>query len=235
MDQLQPHHRTGCARTHCTLETLFRLFSMAFSWPRLNRRRVTYATCVNHAFSRRLARVLPTRSFTGSLTADTGLAPRRAWASHRPLVGCGQWLPSLRRGEWFLACSCNVGMFVIANVFLLVRVLSFSALSFLPTHAHAWSSTHHGQVHRGVCYDDTRVGGTRRLAIESVDAPLVSVGDTEHMMDFDNSQPDMKGGMHFNLHNNVGWDCSSPWWTDDDAQFTFRISLNPPDPMCGWS
>jgi hypothetical protein len=90
------------------------------------------------------------------------------------------------------------------------------------------------QVHRGVCYDDTRSGGSRRLAITTVDAPLVSVGDTHHMMDFDNSQPYVAGGMHFNLHNNVGWDCSSPWWTDDDAQFGFRIDLSPPEQGCGW-
>ena len=37
----------------------------------------------------------------------------------------------------------------------------------------------------------------------------------------------MYGGMHFNLHNNAGWDCSVPWWYGDDASFRFRVKLEP--------
>ena len=43
-------------------------------------------------------------------------------------------------------------------------------------------SRHFYAVHRGVCYDDA----TTRLAIETIDAPLVAPGDTAHLLDFDN-------------------------------------------------
>ena len=76
----------------------------------------------------------------------------------------------------------------------------------------------------GVCYDDSRA----TLAIETVDAPLVAPGDTAHLVDFDNELPDLAGGFHFNLHNNVGWDASAPWWYGDDAAFRFKIAVNAP-------
>ena len=71
-------------------------------------------------------------------------------------------------------------------------------------------------VHRGVYYESSANGSnlTTSLAIDTLDAPLVAPGDTEHIINFDNTLPDMAGGMHFSLHNNVGWDCSAPWWYD---------------------
>ena len=51
-------------------------------------------------------------------------------------------------------------------------------------------SRHFHAVHRGVCYED----GNTRLAIETIDAPLVAPGDTAHLLDFDNKLPDLKGG-----------------------------------------
>ena len=85
-------------------------------------------------------------------------------------------------------------------------------------------SRHFHAVHRGVCYDDTE----HRLAIDTLDTPFVAPGDTAHLVDYDNKLPDLGGGMHFNLHNNAGWDASAPWWTDEDAMFRFRIRLNAP-------
>ena len=84
-------------------------------------------------------------------------------------------------------------------------------------------SRHFHAVHRGVCYDDA----TTRLAIETVDAPLVAPGDTAHLIDFDNELPDLDGGWAFSLHNNAGWDASSPYWYDKDATFGFRVRINP--------
>ena len=81
-------------------------------------------------------------------------------------------------------------------------------------------------VHRGVCYQSPSSSAIRRgLVIESIDAPLVAPGDTDHIVDFDNELPQMEGGMHFNLHNNVGWDCSAPWWYAKDESFRFRLGL----------
>ena len=85
-------------------------------------------------------------------------------------------------------------------------------------------SRHLHAVHRGVCYDDSAV----RLAIESIDVPLVAPGDAAHLIDFDNRLPDLEGGFHFNLHNNAGWDQSAPQWYGKDASFGFELKLNAP-------
>ena len=50
-------------------------------------------------------------------------------------------------------------------------------------------SRHLHAIHRGVCYDDSAV----RLAIESIDAPLVAPGDAAHLLNFDNKLPDLAG------------------------------------------
>ena len=130
-------------------------------------------------------------------------------------------------------------------------------------------SRHLHAIHRGVCYDDTidrldrldnnasasTAGAATpfRLAIESLDVPLVAPGDTAHLIDFDNKLPDLAGGFHFNLHNNAGaftsnphhnlifryisdrlivhssgWDQSAPQWYGRDAAFRFRLNLDAP-------
>ena len=69
-------------------------------------------------------------------------------------------------------------------------------------------SRHFHAVHRGVCYDDS----TTRLAIDTIDAPLVAPGGAAHLINFDNELPDLARGWAFNLHNNAGWDASAPYW-----------------------
>ena len=92
-------------------------------------------------------------------------------------------------------------------------------------------SRHFHAVHRGVCYEGPpnadRPVSFPRFAIETVDTPFVAPGDTAHLFNFNNSLPIMDGGMHFNLHNNAGWDCSAPWWYGDDAFFRFRVRMDP--------
>ena len=97
-------------------------------------------------------------------------------------------------------------------------------------------SRHLHAIHRGVCYDDTLDGASPgiagatpvRLALESLDVPLVAPGDAAHLIDFDNQLPELAGGFHFNLHNNAGWDQSAPQWYGKDAAFRFRLNLNAP-------
>ena len=94
-------------------------------------------------------------------------------------------------------------------------------------------SRHFHAVHRGVCYQTDAPAGTKqRLAIDSMDAPLVAPGTTAKIIDFDNKLPDLSGGMHFSLHNNVGWDCSAPWWYGKDEHYRFRLRLNPKEEGC---
>ena len=72
-------------------------------------------------------------------------------------------------------------------------------------------------VDRGILYDDRE----RRISIESLDAPLVAPGQRS-LLDFNQHQPDLSGGMHFNLYNNI-WGTNHPMWYDEDARFRFAL------------
>ncbi|MCC6803535.1 MAG: DUF5054 domain-containing protein, partial [Anaerolineae bacterium] len=63
--------------------------------------------------------------------------------------------------------------------------------------------------------------GARRLAIQSLDAPLVAPG-APSLLDFHNRPPDMRGGIHINLYNNI-WGTNFPMWFEEAAQFRFRL------------
>jgi hypothetical protein len=98
-------------------------------------------------------------------------------------------------------------------------------LSFAPARAepHGWALENLGQsiaplevvrggnrrlhaVDRGVTYHD-RHG---RLAIDTLDAPLVAPG-APSLLNFTNRRPPLHRGMHFNLYNNV-WGANFPMW-----------------------
>jgi hypothetical protein len=59
------------------------------------------------------------------------------------------------------------------------------------------------------------------LRIDSLDAPLVAPGEPS-LLDFNNQQPDLTKGMHFNLYNNL-WGTNFPMWFEDDCRFRFRL------------
>ncbi|MEZ4637949.1 MAG: DUF5054 domain-containing protein [Caldilineaceae bacterium] len=61
------------------------------------------------------------------------------------------------------------------------------------------------------------------LHIETWDAALMSPGAPK-LLNFQNKNPDLRGGVHFNLYNNV-WGTNFPMWYDDDARFRFRLSF----------
>ncbi|MCA9911107.1 MAG: DUF5054 domain-containing protein, partial [Anaerolineae bacterium] len=73
----------------------------------------------------------------------------------------------------------------------------------------------------GISYSSAQ----HRLAINSLDAALVAPGKPS-LLDFHNQLPDMTGGMHFNLYNNV-WGTNFPMWFEDDAAFRFLLRLEP--------
>ncbi len=72
---------------------------------------------------------------------------------------------------------------------------------------------------RGVTYG----GHEGQMAIETLDAPLVAVGDSG-LLNFNNSPPDLSKGWHFNLFNNV-WGSNFPMWFEEDAKFRFVLSF----------
>lgn len=63
----------------------------------------------------------------------------------------------------------------------------------------------------------------RSLVIHSLDAPLVAPGEPS-LLNFNNQQPDLQQGVHFNLHNNL-WGTNFPMWLEDDCRFRFRLEL----------
>ena len=64
---------------------------------------------------------------------------------------------------------------------------------------------------------------TRKMQIQSLDAPLVAPGEPS-LLDFTNEQPRLENGMHFNLYNNV-WGTNFPMWYDEDSRFRFRLTF----------
>ncbi len=65
--------------------------------------------------------------------------------------------------------------------------------------------------------------GMDNLKIAALDSPLVAPGKPA-LLDFSNEQPDMSGGMHFNLYNNV-WGTNFPMWFEEDCRFRFVLQF----------
>jgi len=80
-------------------------------------------------------------------------------------------------------------------------------------------------VDSGVYYSDARA----TLSIETLDASLVAPGEPS-LLDFNNRQPSLRKGIHFNLFNNV-WGTNFPMWYDDDARFRFILRFDPKNPV----
>lgn len=64
---------------------------------------------------------------------------------------------------------------------------------------------------------------SRKLQIQTLDVPLVAPGDPS-LLDFNNEQPRLENGMHFNLYNNI-WGTNFPMWYDEDARFRFNLNF----------
>jgi hypothetical protein len=76
----------------------------------------------------------------------------------------------------------------------------------------------HG-FNRGVFYAD----GQCKIEILSPDCPIVAPGSAS-LLDFNDHQPDLTKGWHFNLFNNK-WGTNFPTWYRDDARFRFSVSF----------
>ncbi len=74
-------------------------------------------------------------------------------------------------------------------------------------------------VTRQVNYRDDRGA----FMLETLDAPLVAPGQ-RLLTNFNNSQPDMREGVHVNLFNNL-WNTAFPQWYGDDVCFRFVMSF----------
>jgi hypothetical protein len=59
------------------------------------------------------------------------------------------------------------------------------------------------------------------ISIETLDSALVAPGQPS-LLDFNNRQPNLRQGLHFNLVNNL-WGTNFPMWYEDDARFRFTL------------
>lgn len=67
----------------------------------------------------------------------------------------------------------------------------------------------------------TYSSGARGFELESLDAVLVAPGQPS-LLNFHNQLPDMHGGVHVNLYNNI-WGTNFPMWFGEDARFRFTL------------
>jgi hypothetical protein len=65
-----------------------------------------------------------------------------------------------------------------------------------------------------------RKGGDR-FAVETMDAPVVSLGERSPLV-FSNDQPDLSKGVHSNLYNNA-WGCNFISWYSEDMSFRYVL------------
>ena len=65
-------------------------------------------------------------------------------------------------------------------------------------------------------------GSEGALRIESLDAPVVALGE-KMPVHFSRSQPDLSRGFHFSLFNN-GWGTNYVQWFGEDMCFRFKLS-----------
>jgi hypothetical protein len=63
--------------------------------------------------------------------------------------------------------------------------------------------------------------GGHRFAVETVDAPVVALGDRTPL-GFSNAQPDLRKGIHSNLYNNA-WGTNYIMWFGEDMRFRFVL------------
>jgi hypothetical protein len=61
------------------------------------------------------------------------------------------------------------------------------------------------------------------ITAETLDAPLVALGERS-LLNFTNMQPQLSGGMHFNLLNNL-YGTNFRMWYDEDARFRFLLRV----------
>jgi len=80
-------------------------------------------------------------------------------------------------------------------------------------------------VWEGVYYDNVESGGPL-VTITALDTPLVSPGDAEHLIFYDGmTQPDMKGGWHFDVFSNLWGTAFAQWSIDASGIARWTLSL----------
>lgn len=96
-------------------------------------------------------------------------------------------------------------------------ILEKSDAAVSPFDVAGGGNRHIHALSRGLSYRDA--GG--RLAIESLDAPVVALGEKSPIY-FSQSQPEISQGIHFSLFNNT-WGTNYIQWFGEDLRFRFTV------------
>jgi hypothetical protein len=87
----------------------------------------------------------------------------------------------------------------------------------------------HAIGHDGVRFYDL-ISSKAVFTFYSFDAPLLAIGSSAYLLNFDNSIPDCQGvgnnGLFINLHNNL-WNTAFPIYYEQDSKFRFKIEFVP--------
>ncbi len=65
------------------------------------------------------------------------------------------------------------------------------------------------------------------FSLQSYDAPVLSIGSPDYLLNFDNTMADCQGnknGLFVNLHNNL-WNTGFPIYYGQDAKFRFKLGF----------
>ena len=85
----------------------------------------------------------------------------------------------------------------------------------------------HAIGHKGVRFYEQN-SDSPAFTLYSYDAPLLSIGSADYLLNFDNSIPNCQGidgnGLFINLHNNL-WNTAFPIYYEQDAKFRFKIEF----------
>ena len=82
-----------------------------------------------------------------------------------------------------------------------------------------YGNRHLHAVQRGAWYQDS----AGRIILTTYDAPLIAPGDPS-LLNFTQTQPVLKHGMHINVYNNL-WGTNFPMWYEEDAVFRFQVDV----------
>ncbi|MCU1452617.1 MAG: hypothetical protein JWN46_763, partial [Acidimicrobiales bacterium] len=83
---------------------------------------------------------------------------------------------------------------------------------------------HGGRSLHGVGHGMAYAGPDGALRIGTLDAPLVAPG-RPNLLDADPPLPDLAGGFHVLLHDNL-WGTNFPMWSEGDAHFRFTVGVD---------
>ncbi len=127
--------------------------------------------------------------------------------------------------QWFEKAACRLPEAVWCSFVLLDTeppgwMMDKMGQRVSPLHVVSKGNRSLHAIDQGLFYRDE----ASTLVIASPDVPLVAPGEPA-LLRFEDRQPVLSGGWHFNLYNNL-WGTNFPMWYEDDGCFRFVLRFN---------